>query len=267
MSGTKLLSIIIPAYNAAKYVKYTVMSLQKQSYKDIEIIIINDGSTDNTANICEELAIKDCRIKVFNTCNNGVSYARNMGLKHSNGQVITFVDSDDTVNKYYFENLMNIYEKEKADCIIAGCNIIHKEECDCERKMSFPVKYKEMNKESIVKALCYMRKPYKSIQITSVWGKLYSRNLANRFKFNENMTIGEDFVYNFNILQKADKIIAVDLPGYNYFIRINSAIHSGFREKHITNIYELESIISKCKNFRTDLISRCVNIAIILLVS
>ena len=106
------ISIIIPAYNAAKYIKRCIISLLNQTYKNIEIIVVNDGSTDNTLDI-----LKNYDIKVINQENLGVSCARNNGLKNCSGDYITFVDSDDYVDKNYIEDIVNILNKYKYDII------------------------------------------------------------------------------------------------------------------------------------------------------
>lgn len=121
--NTPVISIIIPAFNTAKYLDKCVGSVCGQTFRDIEIIIINDGSTDDTPVICNKWAEKDERIKVFHTPNNGVAEARNIGLKNAQGQFIGFVDADDWIEADMFEVLYNSIQKHHSDISICGAYV------------------------------------------------------------------------------------------------------------------------------------------------
>ena len=120
--NNELLSVIVPVYNVEEYLERCIESIIASSYKNIEIILINDGSTDKSVHICEKLKAKDERIKVFHKENEGVSSARNYGLENVKGEYITFVDSDDYIDKHMYTNLMNIMLKEDAD--IVYCDLV-----------------------------------------------------------------------------------------------------------------------------------------------
>ena len=114
-----LVSIIVPIYNAEKYIFGLIENLMNQTYKNIEIILVNDGSTDNSLNICNELQSKDNRIKVIDKKNGGVSSARNKGIKESKGEYITFIDSDDNIGEDYVRKMVE--NVEDTYCLIK-CN-------------------------------------------------------------------------------------------------------------------------------------------------
>ena len=128
-----LISVIVPIYNVEKYINRCIDSIIEQTYTNLEIILVDDGSTDNSGSICDEYAKKDNRIKVIHKENGGVSSARNVGLDTAIGQYITFVDSDDYIEKKYCEILLKTLKKQKADCVACGYNRIYKNK---EEKMS-----------------------------------------------------------------------------------------------------------------------------------
>ena len=113
------LSIIIPMYNAENTIEMTVQSILNQNYSNFEIIIINDGSTDKSYDICQKIRISENRIRLFNIENNGVAYARNFGVKQAQGKYIIHVDSDDIVSKNGYSSLIKVAESTNADLIIA----------------------------------------------------------------------------------------------------------------------------------------------------
>lgn len=115
-----MLSIIVPTYNVKLYVEECVDSLLNQKYVDCEIIIVDDGSTDGSSEVCDKLKLKDSRIIVVHQKNGGLSAARNTGLKHAKGEYIGFIDSDDIVSPSMFSDMINTLEKNKAD--VAVCN-------------------------------------------------------------------------------------------------------------------------------------------------
>ena len=112
-----MISIIVPVYNAEKYLNRCISSLLNQTYYNLEIILVNDGSTDNSKKICENAAKNDSRIKLINSVNEGVSLARNKGLKEANGDYISFVDSDDYVEPDYVEKMLLTLKSKKVDIV------------------------------------------------------------------------------------------------------------------------------------------------------
>lgn len=110
-------SIIVPVYNAENFIKEAIESILNQSYGDFELILINDGSTDNSLEICEDYAKKDERIRIINNSNHGVSYSRNCGIKISTGKYLSFIDADDIISNNFLEKLIYIIEEYNADCV------------------------------------------------------------------------------------------------------------------------------------------------------
>ena len=116
------ISIIMPVYNKEKYLKNTIDSILKQEYKNFELIIVDDGSTDKSKYICDEYASKDSRIKVYHIKNEGVSNARNIGLKYATGDYIQFIDADDTINTNTFSKYIDILNNKLYDVIFSSYN-------------------------------------------------------------------------------------------------------------------------------------------------
>lgn len=266
MVNNYLVSIIVPVYNAEKFLKSALDSIKMQSYRNLEVLLINDGSTDDSGSICDSYAKSDKRIKVFHIDNHGVSYARNIGLQEATGQYITFVDSDDILNINMVEELVNGIEKYRCECIIGGCKYIYNNFLDnCNvRKIK---NYKILKKQECLERLCYMNSPFDCIEVTAVWGKLYSKKILQGIKFKEDMSIGEDFVFNFEVLSRVSEALYVDFEGYNYFIRIGSVMRSGFQESKMRTMDVLEELsnFKVEKNIESAYLSRLVNIAIVLL--
>ena len=120
-----LVSIVVPIYNAENYLTKCIYSIIKQTYKNIEIILVNDGSTDNSLKICETFALNDKRIIIISQKNMGVSTARNIGINVAKGEYISFVDSDDTIEDNYIQELVDNSNSGKVDVVICGYNDIY----------------------------------------------------------------------------------------------------------------------------------------------
>ena len=117
-----LVSVVVPVYGVEKYVEKCLDSLSHQSYENIEVIVVDDGSTDRSGDICEEFAKKDKRIKVFHKTNGGLSDARNYGIKRAKGEYVCLVDSDDWVKSGFVEKMVNVALRENADIVVCGYN-------------------------------------------------------------------------------------------------------------------------------------------------
>ena len=121
----KLISVIVPVYNVERYLRQCIESITNQSYKNLQIILIDDGSKDNSGKICDEYAEKDKRVEVIHKENTGVSAARNTGLDNAKGEWITFVDADDWVEKNFCEILIKKATENESDCIACGYNKVY----------------------------------------------------------------------------------------------------------------------------------------------
>lgn len=213
-----LISIIIPAYNIEDYIGTCLDSLLKQTYKNLEIIVVDDGSSDNTSKIIDEYTVKYQNIKVIHKKNAGVSAARNSGIDIASGDYIGFVDGDDTVDEEMFETLIDNAIKYDAD-------ISH-----CGYKMIFPSRidyYHNTNEIIQQDNNLGLRDLLSGNKVEpGLWNKLYKKKLFEDIRINENIRINEDLLANYYLFKKASKSIFYDVCLYNYTLRKNSAATS-----------------------------------------
>ncbi len=209
-----IVSVIVPAYNVEKYIERCLFSLVKQSFKNIEIIVVNDGSEDMTADIINTFASMDSRINVIHQKNKGLSAARNKGIDISRGKYIAFVDSDDCVDDDFIFNLYNAITK--YDCDIAASTIIRK------RKLSqkYRVHYTE---EKIYSTLEEKLNVCRIPVCCYVWNKLYKASLVKTHKFEEGVYY-EDVLWTPAILKDSDKLVTVPNTNYYYWVNKGSVV-------------------------------------------
>lgn len=213
-----LVTIIVPVYNVEKYLDKCISTLCTQTYSNIQIILIDDGSTDESKKICKAWQLKDKRIMVLCEENKGQGSARNLGLNSAEGKYIVFVDSDDTVSNNYIETLYNLLIFNDAD--ISCCN------CDqYDEKGNYYGKYWKndgIRKLTGTEAIFSMW--YQGIINIGPWGKMYRADLWKNVRFVERF--GEDYATMHYIYEQASKVIYTYTPLYHYLIRMNSDIHS-----------------------------------------
>ncbi|RVU70936.1 MULTISPECIES: glycosyltransferase family 2 protein [Lactobacillus] len=215
-STEPVISIIIPIYNVEKYLKRCLDSVEKQIYTNLEIILINDGSTDDSLVIAEEYAKKDSRIKIFSETNHGLSAARNLGLKHVTGEYITFIDSDDYVSNDYVSYLYSLLEKSNFTASMSICSLMNVyEDSGKEINTGNNKEYTLPGKECI-KMMCYH-----DLVDTCAYAKLGSKELYNDFEFPEGKVF-EDIGTTYQLFEKANKVECGFKPKYFYNIRSNS---------------------------------------------
>ncbi|MBF0715595.1 glycosyltransferase family 2 protein [Gemelliphila palaticanis] len=237
-------SVIIPVYNVEKYLRYAVDSVLSQSYKNLEIILINDGSIDLSGKICDFYAEKYNNIRVFHILkNNGLSYARNYGIEKSRGQFIVFLDPDDYIEYYALEEMVKLQNKYDADIVSTKINrvTIHK---NPERKL---YRYKYYYCSSI-EGLKYMY--LDEIATVSACAKLYKKNIFENLEYPLGK-IYEDFYIIPEVVKNAKKIIIADLYTYNYYKRANSISNTKYSKKQRDFFIAAEhnyNVIKKYKN-------------------
>lgn len=217
-------SIVVPVYNVEKYLNECVDSLLKQTYKNIEIILVDDGSTDSSGNICDEYLEKyPDIIKVVHKRNEGLGYARNSGLEIAGGHYVTFVDSDDYADEDLVEVLVSAAENKKADVVIGGFKRVTN-----RGEIVFREKYSpEIFEGDEVCNRLFLRmlgsSPERSDAIRmSVWNALYSMRIIgeNAIKFpSERVFISEDIVFDSYFYPKANRAVIISSEAYNY--RVN----------------------------------------------
>ena len=210
-----LISIIVPIYNVEKYLRQCLDSIQDQSYQNFECLLINDGSPDNSADICKEYVSKDPRFRYIEKENGGVSSARNLGLEHSKGEYITFIDSDDWVDSDYLEVLYKSLTDEKADVAVSTYKqfnvddnnyYVHSYQRGYEKKIFTGP---ELIDEFI--ALDTFDHSYRF-----VCGKLVRKCLLDKIAFNEKTTLGEDMEFWLKLYLISNKIVYVNRDSYIY---------------------------------------------------
>lgn len=225
MKESHLISIIIPIYNAQKSIEKCINSTLNQTYKNIEIICINDGSKDDSRQILDELVIKDNRLKSFNIENSGVSNARNIGIDKSNGECIFFLDADDWLESNAIEMLMESYTKTKADIVIGDfVKIKGNEKISSGHGDQFN-KNTHLNKKKILEYVkVYLQTSYKDLLFNHCWGKLYKSSILKEHNvlFDIRLHGFEDIDFNFRVLEFVNEIIYSNNVIYNYQLAINS---------------------------------------------
>lgn len=231
-----LISVIIPVYNVEKELRRCLDSIIGQTYRNLEIILVDDGSTDKSGSICDEYENKDSRTKVIHKRNGGLSDARNCGIEIATGNYITFVDSDDYVTADYVEYLLMEAKKNGADVSIVSHKKIWNENDQLNdvkeiQKIFTPIE--------AVEDLFYQR----HIE-TSAWGKLYRRNIFQNIRFPVGL-LYEDLATTYLLLLNSKKIVWSNAKKYYYFQREDSIMYREFSEKKMDRIHISEEILDK----------------------
>lgn len=214
------ISVIVPIFKTEAYLRRCLDSIVNNTYRNLEIICINDGSPDNSRGILEEYQKLDSRIVVLRQENKGISAARNAGMDVAKGEFIAFIDSDDWIHPSYFQYLVQLQQRTKADIAICGYKRVDSEEL-------FDKLPDDLDEDSIktvslpkIISLTYWK--------TFVWGRLYSKKLISDCRFDENIAL-EDTCFNFDVIFRRNgkiKYATIDIPLYFYFMRPTSAVHS-----------------------------------------
>lgn len=213
MSDTPKISIIVPVYNVEKYIRRCLDSIKEQSFTDWECICVDDGTPDSSGKICDEYAEKDSRFVVIHKENGGVSSARNAGLDVAKGEWICFCDSDDWVEREFFEEMLKTENANTAEIIVCGAK-------DTLGLNSFLID-KKIEKTEWNNALCAL--------FPSVWAKLYRREIIERNSlcFPLGIKLGEDTFFTYSYLVNVRSILYAKGNWYNYFVsNVESACHN-----------------------------------------
>ena len=219
---TIMVSVIVPIYNVEEYLEECLESIRNQTYTNIEVILVNDGSTDGSREICESYCEKDIRFRLINQENQGQSVARNRGVKESVGQYIMFVDSDDVVNTDVLEVLLPYM---KTDVDIVECEMTREKEAFFLNKIPTIV-FEGNSKEAILNCIAFRAVKF------CAFTKLYRREIVEKIPFLEGY-IYEDVFTGINYLNHIRKIIVIDYIGYYYRVRPNSTMTKSFSEKNL----------------------------------
>ncbi len=226
-----LISVIVPIYKVEEYLDRCLESIVNQSYKNLEIILVDDGSPDSCPKICDEWAKKDIRIKVIHKENGGLSDARNAGLSIAQGEYISFIDSDDWINIHFFEVMFNTMTAEKSD-------IIQCEKLDTTKNNGEYLQQVDTfnlttvtDEQAISMLICENK--FKQV----VWNKLYKKQIIVK-PFVKGV-INEDEFWTYKIISEADRITYIDAKLYYYFSRPGSIMGKGYSLKRLDGLMAL----------------------------
>lgn len=240
MSNNIHVSVIIPAYNAEKYIDKCITSLISQSiFENLEIIVINDGSIDATAQIVNEYSKNYKNIKVFHTKNQGVSSARNLGIKQALGEYITFVDADDWLEMSCYEKMYANAKLYSADIVAAGLYIDINDKKVIDRKVVLQNTVAD-GKKAVREYL------YGNLDVHIV-NKIFRRDIVKKHAFDITLKIAEDRLFLLECLLDAKKVIFIQESFYHYYQNENSAMNQKFSKNNLDNIFVGKSIINKVK--------------------
>lgn len=211
--NTPLISIIIPVYNAEKFLKRCIDSILNQSFKDFELILVNDGSTDSSGEICDFYGDHDERVRVFHLRNGGPSRARNQGMDQARGKYITFIDADDYVNDH-FSDTANKVRLEDYDIIVVPFSVV-----DTTEKSIQLYQYKETSFSKSEKKDMFLKEIWLGEPLFgSCWNKWYKKSIIykSNLRFNHKFYIAEDYLFNLHFYRECQSAILVSFPYYHY---------------------------------------------------
>lgn len=238
-----LISVIVPVYNVEEYIEKCLDSIINQTYKNLQIIIVDDGSPDNSGKICDEYAKKDNRITVLHKENGGVSFARNIGLQNATGNWVTFVDSDDWIENDYIEQLLIIAKQDNADVVLCGYNRVNNtagQEINAtggkDTFSQFEYLIKTLNPQTGF-GFCHM--------------KLIKKDRIQNLKFDENLVVGEDALFNMQLSKNIKNAVFYKKALYNYRNNSNSVVKrydDNYAKKYLESMKKCKEYISNNYN-------------------
>lgn len=217
------ISVVVPVYNVEKYLSECLESIIAQSYKNLEIILVNDGSSDNSGNICDKYSEKDTRIRVIHKKNCGLSDARNTGIEYATGDYITFVDSDDFIDRQYIDILIKNMVTYNAD--ISCCDYIR------TTKRNYDFHIKKVGESTLLESEDGI-KFYLKKEIVSAWGKVYKKEIFSILRFPSGK-INEDISTIFKAFINAKKIVYINNKLYYYYQNNNGITKKKFNVKSL----------------------------------
>lgn len=257
-----MISVIVPVFNIEKYLPRAIDSILNQTITDFELILVNDGSTDSSGEICERYAKIDQRIKVLHKENGGVASARNKGLDIFSGDFVSFIDGDDWIEKNMLEELLEPMVLDQGIEICIGAHVL-------ELATGILIDAFKENVEGCI----FQPEICRQMVERKYWGwelcgKLYKKELFDSFRCNEKITHGEDLHANWQIFRSVKKVHYLPRKRYHYYIRATSATHEAFSEKVLTWVdvlnaideeTDLDDVLLKKMN-RARLLSSCIGV-------
>ena len=238
---TNLISIVVPVYNCEKYIERCISSILKQTYRNIEVLLINDGSEDKSLEICEKYAKKDNRIIVFDKENEGVSGTRNLGIEKSNGEFITFVDSDDYLEENFCTEMIERIYKYNVDYVTCGYKRVYDNghieyiNNDCTEKV--------ITSSDYLNLLLNVQMGYGFAHM-----KLIKKSAIKNIKFDKNLKVGVDALFNVMLCKNLEKVLIYNKSLYNYYFNSNSVVRKfdkNYDKKYIKSMEMMTQYINE----------------------
>lgn len=246
-----LISIIIPVYNAGKYLQECIEKTINQTYKNIEIFLINDGSTDNSGEICSRYENKDKRIKSIHTQNQGVSSARNLAIQKSGGEFIFFLDADDFIEDDAINTLMKRYRESNADFIIGNFRKM-KNGFEEKRTDTQILEDKLFSEENVLEnARSYLRRPNKNLLFAFSWARLFKTSIIKEknINFNNKLQNFEDVAFNFDYLKNVKNLYFTKDVIYNHRVYDNFSSETFNIGKNPKRLFGYLEALTSAENF------------------
>lgn len=227
-----MLSVIVPVYNSYPYLKKCLESICNQTYRDMEIICVDDGSDDGSGELLDFMKKKDERLQVLHQKNQGVSCARNVGLEAARGEIVTFVDSDDTIEKDMYLKMIHTMDQYNADIIHCGYKKIYHD--GKIRKFLGTGKLLQQSKDEVIR--CLITGQYFS---GGVCNKIYKRKVIENIYFDQSLKINEDVLFNYEAFRKSELCVFWDEAFYEYYERQGSAC---FETKDLKKVQDCKKV-------------------------
>jgi glycosyltransferase involved in cell wall biosynthesis len=247
-----LISVIVPVYNAEKFLHKSIESVINQSYENIELILVNDGSTDSSEMMCNQYALADKRIKVISQKNSGPAAARNTGIRQATGDFVFFLDADDFIEKNALEILVAKYNQYQPDLVMANFSKLENNGEIIKQNITFrpndepfESQLKELSKKDIGAYVRHFLKHPSNHLISYCWGRLYKLSIIknNGIFSNENLRLFEDFIFNLDYLKHTNETVFVNKSLYTYtmhndHVSVSMAIINSDSLLHDMNVFK-----------------------------
>lgn len=233
-----MISIIVPIYNVATYLSACIESILQQTVEDLQIILVDDGSTDKSGSICDEYATKDVRVEVIHKKNEGLSAARNAGLQKAKGEYITFVDGDDYIHPQALEVLLTSLHSTTHSFTMILPEYVSEKRTDFSEINLTQFAVRVLSKDNLLKSL-FLERGQQRIPYQAVWNKLYRKELLDGLMFKD--VVSEDTEFNVQVCCRSTSALLIAAPLYYYVQRPSSIVHTRWNAK---NLGELDMIIN-----------------------
>lgn len=247
-----IISVIIPIYNSSKTLRRTLDSVLSQSYSRLQIILVNDGSTDDSLDICKGYQENDPRIVILNQDNKGVGEARNNGIDHAMGDYISFIDSDDKIDADYFLTLMGTAKSTNADIVESGVRVILGSD-----SIIYP--YEKEKKINLCGSKEYMKNYLNFLFSISVWGKLYKRSVIGDIRFPK-LNINEDFIFMWEIVKRSALFCENLNTNYSYYLDKELSLSKApFRRENMSMLDYIKKVVNDTNLIHPELNGEALN--------